>query len=159
MQRQKLKVTIIRVLCSLFFLVGCSRQENVLHDNQNHTTPLSALKGKWVVINYWADWCDNCVTEMPELNSFYHANPNVLMYSVSYDHLTGNDLSESVRKMKIDFPVLLDDPMTLLHLTMSDYLPMTFIINPEGHVVKRLIGTNTKRSLTEALHQLQKTHA
>jgi len=150
---RQLKLSLLLFLCA-FFLMGCSHQEKVLQDNQNHAIPLSDLRGKWIVINYWADWCDYCVEEMHTLNEFHQTHPDVIMYGVNYDRLTGDELSSSIQKMKIRFPVLLNDPESTWHLTLTDYLPMTFIINPNGQLVKRIDGTVSTQSLTQAIQQV-----
>ena len=41
----------------------------------------SELKGQWVMINYWADWCPSCIKEMPELVAFDRANNDVQVFA------------------------------------------------------------------------------
>ena len=49
-------------------------------------------KGKWVYINYWAEWCKPCAEEIPELNKFAAATPSVLVLSVNFDKPAVADL-------------------------------------------------------------------
>ena len=52
------------VLITLF--LGCSQPD--LLTSENKKVYLDDLKGKWILINYWADWCPPCIKEIPELN-------------------------------------------------------------------------------------------
>ena len=49
---------------TIFFTVGCSNYELTFQNNKGKN--LNDLKGKWTVINYWADWCPPCIKEIPE---------------------------------------------------------------------------------------------
>jgi len=59
-----------------------------------------------------------------------------------------------MRKAHIDFPVLLDNPMQVWRLDEVDVLPVTFIINPTGKVVKKIYGPSTEASLVAVLSAL-----
>ncbi len=145
------------LLCGVFML-SCTEKGSVLHDTKGNEIQLSALKGKWIIVNYWADWCESCVQEIPELNRFYQNNQdkNILIYGVNYDRLPKADLEKATKKVHIVFPVLLDDLTQIWPLQGIDVLPVTFIINPKGQVVKRIYGGNTEKSLSTTLQALQK---
>ncbi len=132
---------ILGIILLTLSLMSCSRDNSV---------SLSALKGKWIIINYWAVWCDSCVKEIPELNHFYQHNQdkNILLFGVNYDHTPMPDL--------ILYPVLVEDPKKFFKLADVDVLPVTFIIDPQGKVVKSIIGPNTEKSLFKIMQILQK---
>lgn len=152
------------VMCSCL-LLACSKgsegSEAVFHDLAGNTVQLSKLKGKWVIVNYWASWCHNCADEMPELNSFYKHNTdkNVVMYGVNVDDPSPDDLKEAVQQLNVEFPVLVEDPLNAWNLDSVEGVPMTFIIGPDGKVAKTILGTNSEESLTATLHDLQKDAA
>jgi peroxiredoxin len=139
-------------------VINCSQQGSVLHDAKGNSIQVSSLKGKWVIINYWAAWCESCVKEIPELNHFYQHNQdkNIVLYGVNYDHMPMSDLELAMHKTQIAFPVILDDPAQTWKLDSIDALPVTFIIDPKGHVVKKILGGNTEKSLFATVHALQK---
>lgn len=149
------KITLILLCC--LSLISCSKPDPVLHDVQGNSVPVSELKNKWVIINYWATWCGHCLEEIPELNRFYKDNQgkNILLFGVSYDVLSLTRLKFAVSAMHIEFPVLTDDPAQELGIDGTDVVPVTFIINPKGVVVKEIFGPNTEESLTAILHELQ----
>src|SRR5437879_2413224 len=149
---------IIFLLCSLT-VINCTPQGSVLHDAKGNPINVSNLKGKWVILNYWADWCDNCIEEIPELNHFYEHNQekNIVFYGVNYDRMPAGELKMAIDKMHIAFPTLMEDPaQTWPSLDGIDALPVTFIIDPKGRVVKKIVGGNTEQSLLTVVHQLQK---
>ena len=65
-------------------LAGCSKPDYLLFDGSSGS--LEDLNGKWLVINYWADWCPPCIKELPELSSFYEDNKDKVN-----EYLSGKD--------------------------------------------------------------------
>lgn len=144
-----MKKLLIYILAYCISMTSCAGHSISLHDSDGRIIKMAFFKDKWVIINYWAEWCESCVEEIPELNKFYehNLNKNVLMYGVNFDQLPRYQLQQSVHKMGIAFPVLLEDPSYLWHFGEIAVIPMTFIINPQGKVVRRIIGLNTEESL------------
>jgi len=138
--------------------MNCAQSETFLHDIQGNAIPISSLKGKWIIINYWADWCDSCVEEIPELNQFYQNNQdkNIVILGVNYDHMPITELQAAIHKMNIAYPVILEDPASVWPVSEFDALPATFIIGPNGKIMKKIMGENTEESLLTDLHELQK---
>jgi len=138
-------------------LVQAAKSDTVFHDNGGHVLAAQDFQHKWVIINYWASWCDSCLAEVPELNNFYHdtQQPNLVMYGVNYDHLKDAQLQQDIKSLGIHFPVLQEDPTAIWHLGALEALPVTFIINPQGKVVKRLVGPNTADDLKKLMQTLQ----
>lgn len=142
----------------LVLLIGsCSQKTGLLHDDKGNEIDISQLKGKWIIVNYWATWCDNCLKEIPEMNHFYQHNPykNVVLYGVNFDRLAKADLQQAIRQTHIAYPVVLEDPAQTWAINGIDVLPMTFIINPHGQVVKRIVGRTTEQLLLDTIHQLK----
>ncbi|RZO95873.1 MAG: TlpA family protein disulfide reductase [Gammaproteobacteria bacterium] len=113
---------------------------------------LEDLKGKWLVVNYWADWCPPCIKEMPELEEFLNENEekvNVLAYN--FDGLEGEDLQEQIIRFKVNIPSILTDPSDLFGWERPPSLPATYIVDPSGVTKEVLIGAQTRLSLEEAI--------
>jgi thiol-disulfide isomerase/thioredoxin len=151
-------------LLSLLLLGGCSRQQPALHTSQGETISLAALQNDWIVVNYWAGWCNDCALEIPQLNAFYqqnkrNKNSHVVLLSVNYDALSPAELAAAVKKAGIEYPVLTQDVAPLWQLTVPDGLPATFILAPGGRLVKTIVGGMTAQALTATLHSLQRPAA
>lgn len=147
--RKKVIYVLIALALACYSLIGFS-----FHDATGRFVSSSAFKNKWIIVNYWADWCDSCLEEVPELNNFYKNNQdnNIVMIGVNYDGLTNLALQHAIKKAGILFPVLQEDPMQTWRLSEISVLPTTFVINPEGVVVRKIIGPNTEQSLLKIIH-------
>jgi thiol-disulfide isomerase/thioredoxin len=109
-------------------------------------------KGKWLFINYWAEWCAPCKEEIPELNEFAKIHQNsASVFAVNYDGLTGQDLQLEASKLNIEFYVIEQDPSSQLGFPRPTVLPSTVVISPSGTVHSTLIGTQTVNSLSVVL--------
>ena len=77
-------------------------------DDQGKIIHLNDYKGKWIVLNYWASWCDNCQEEIPQLNAFYqaHGNKDAVVLGVNCDQVNKQKLQQLVKNLKISYPVL-----------------------------------------------------
>ena len=143
------------LLCS--FSVSCSEQVSVLHDTAGRKIALTQLKNKWIVINYWASWCENCIEETQEFNHFYENNRDdtIVLFGVNYNHLPTHDLKADIKKVGIRYPVLIEDPSQIWHFDLMDVIPFTLIINPAGKVVKTIVGATSEQDLLGAIRSLQ----
>lgn len=138
-------------------VMSCSHGDPVFHDTEGNAVQLHKLRGKWVVINYWAGWCSGCIKEIPELNHFDKVNrdKDVVLYGVNFDQLPLENLKDAMNRADIHFPVLVGDPNPVWHLGDVPVLPATFIINPKGKVVKAIYGSNSEESLLAVLKDLK----
>ncbi len=109
-------------------------------DGKNYK--LSGMKGKVVLINFWATWCRNCVRENPSLdrlfNKFRKDGLIVLGISVDRSPLT---VENFLLKNPVSYPVLMDskgDVFVKIYTVRG--IPVTFLINKEGYIVKKFIG-------------------
>jgi thiol-disulfide isomerase/thioredoxin len=128
-------------------LVGCSGDTGYkLIDGSSHS--FNNEEGKYTLVNYWAEWCQPCRVEVPELNELAaeHADQLTIL-AVNFDGEQGPELLEQLQKIDIQFPSLALDPRAKWGLERPKVLPETLIINSDGELVQRLIGPQTLESL------------
>ncbi len=116
----------------------------------------SSLQGKWLVVNYFAEWCVPCLREIPELNQFHQQNKqDILLFGVSFDQVSPEQLKGLQEKYNIQFPLIaqLD---TLPWLQPPSSLPTTYIIGADGEVKKQLKGEQNAEKLLAVITQLQR---
>ena len=131
------------------FLISCEKGDIEIFDSKPIFS--SSLNGKWVLVNYWADWCPPCIKEMPELENFYNDNEDrALVLTYNFDRLEGEELQSQIIRFGVNVPSILTDPGILFGWEAPPSLPATYIINPEGILIHTLIGPQTQESL-EAL--------
>ena len=145
---------IITFFC-LILLVGC--QNNDIEVLNGSDTSTEKMQGKWIVVNYWADWCAPCIKEIPELVEFAEENTDILVYAFNFDELDSEDLAPIAKKFKVDIPSLISHPREIWGIETPPAVPATFFINPQGVLVKSFFRPQTKDSLNEILDRLQKS--
>lgn len=123
----------------------------VLRDLDGKNIPFESLKGKWIVINYWANWCSSCLEEISEFNQFYKNNKSrVALFAVNFDDLSRARQSALIRKYNINYPSLKNNPAGQLNLGDIRGVPATFVFNPQGKLSATLYGPQTSKSLNKA---------
>lgn len=137
-------------LLTIFLLIFSTtiRAEVILEDLNGHKIPFSSLLGKWVVINYWAPWCQPCLDEIPALNSFYEQNHNnkALIFGINFDASDIDEQKTQIERLGIKYPNLQKQSVRSLHLGNVGAVPVTFIFNPEGKLKYKFYG---KQSLSK----------
>lgn len=138
------------LLCLCALLSACSKPD--YHTTDGASGNFADLRGKWLFVNYWADWCAPCIKEIPELQRFqqqYAAQAN--LFAVNFDKVSGAELQKQVKKLAIEFRVFEQDPAAQLGYQRIDVLPATFVFNPEGKLVATLSGPQTVESLAAVM--------
>ena len=137
------------VLISLF--LGCSQPD--LLTSENKKVYLDDLRGKWILINYWADWCPPCIKEIPELNKLNSQfGDQVSVFLFNFDRLEGNELKKQLLKIKAEIPSLISDPQLIYNYDVPDALPVTFVIDKDGKLSSVLRGPQTLEEIKDVLN-------
>lgn len=112
-----------------------------LNDLDGKTHDLAAYRGKAVLINFWATWCEPCREELPSMNRLKRAlngKPfEVLAVDVGEE---AAQIREFLVKVPVEFPVLLDGNSDAVGDWKIRGLPTTFILDPEGRIRYYYIG-------------------
>lgn len=129
-------------------LLACSKP-----DGSAPSPRLENLRGQWVAINYWAQWCHPCIEEIPQLNSLDRDYPQVTVLGVNYDGASGAELEQQRTQLGVTFASLAEDPAVQLGISRPVVLPTTLILDPDGQLVTTLMGPQTLESLVNATGQ------
>ena len=104
---------------------------------------LKDLKGKVIIVNFWATWCPPCRREMPSLqklnNTLNDKNIVILTVNVGEDAEKADDFLSNISP-EVTFTTLLDTNAKAMKDWKVLGLPSTFIINKKGNVVYKAIG-------------------
>lgn len=103
---------------------------------------LSEFKGKKIMLNFWATWCPPCKEEMPAIQKFYTEKGNsVQILAVNLD--PDNNVREFAEKLKVNFPILLDNDEEVMGAYKILTIPTTFFIDEEGIIQNKYLGPLT----------------
>jgi peroxiredoxin len=102
---------------------------------------LSSMKGKVLLLNFWATWCPPCVAEMPSLNRLYgHLKSRGLeVIAISIDR-SADDVKEFLGKKGFNFTILMDQGSSVAKRYRVFSTPTTFLIDKNGNIVERFFG-------------------
>jgi thiol-disulfide isomerase/thioredoxin len=131
-------------------LFSCSKPD--LNVFEGKGVFLDDLKGKWIVFNYWADWCPPCIKEIPELNSLQsNFSDDLKVFLINFDMLEGEELKQQLEKFNVQVDSLLTDPSIIYDWVIPENLPVTFIINRKGELEFTLVGPQTEEEIINML--------
>jgi thiol-disulfide isomerase/thioredoxin len=121
---------------------GAPAPDFTLGDLQGHAVRLSSLKGKAVLLNFWATWCDPCKIEMPwlvELQKKYGPQ-GLRIVGVALDDASDKELADFARKMGVNYTILKGTEKVGDLYGGIDRLPLTYYIDRSGNIVDVIEG-------------------
>ena len=102
---------------------------------------LTDLRGKVILINFWASWCGPCITEIPSLRTLYREMKGrpfeILAINVKESEFKVYKFTQLV---EMPFPILLDEDGKIFDSWNSQVLPTSYLLGPEGKIQHRLLG-------------------
>ncbi|GIU87721.1 MAG: hypothetical protein KatS3mg009_2236 [Acidimicrobiia bacterium] len=134
--------------------VGEPLPDFVLEDLDGDPVRLSDLRGRPVVLTFFASWCFPCQEELPVLEEAWRERRDEFTaVAVSYDDLA-RDSRQFVEDLGVTFPVLLDVDDTVRDRYALRGIPQTFFVDAQGVLRDRVFGITTREALDEPLDAL-----
>jgi peroxiredoxin len=137
--------------------VGQPAPEVGIQPVDGEAVALSSLKGKVVVLDFWASWCKPCVIELPLVAKVTdeRADQGVVFYAVNTGE-SASTVAKFLESRDLDVPLVLDDDGVIASAYGVGALPHLVIIDPEGTVrhVHRGSGPGTQQRLETELDEL-----
>src|SRR5690625_2643 len=124
-------------------------------NNELETIRLSELKGKGVMLNFWATYCPPCEKEMPYMESLYpEYKDDIEIVAVNLDQ-SEIVIHQFINKYDLTFPVVHDRKSDVMDLYKVKPLPSTFFISPDGVIIDKVEGALSLESLEEYFQAIQ----
>ncbi len=147
----KMLPIILLLILAVFFLPAASFAKSpapnfslrVLNPNLSgyKKITLSALRGKVVLVNFWATWCPPCRAEIPHLVNFYNKNKSKHFLIIGINvNVTKEGVASFTRRNKIDYPVVYATAEVIRKYGGISEIPQTFFISKDGMVAFHWTG-------------------
>lgn len=114
-----------------------------LETMDGRTINVADHEGGVILVNFWATWCGPCRREIPDLVDLYSDlnEAGLEIVGIAVDQEGADAVKPFVKEQKINYPIVLDpDQSTESHFEAMYGLPTTYVVNPEGQIVKRVLG-------------------
>lgn len=122
-------------------------------------------QNKWTMVNFWASWCNPCIQEMPIIDSFYQKNRNKEIEIIGVTQITpnaggANKMNQTLERewsilqlLNISYPIFLDQSGDGVSAYGAEVLPISFIVDHTGDILKVGRGTSGTMALLEWLDE------
>jgi cytochrome c-type biogenesis protein len=124
-----------------------------LESIDGRTVRLSDLRGKAVLLNFWATWCGPCKIEMPwfvDLQKEY-GSQGLQIVGVAMDDASKEDIAKFAKDMGVNYPILIGKDSVGDQYGGVPALPESFLISRDGKIVDKIVGLIGKGEIEEAV--------
>jgi peroxiredoxin len=125
--------------------------EFALTDLQGKSWDLQELRGKVVLVNFWATWCPPCRSEMPDLDALYQQfkDQGLVVLAISDEDVS--KVHPYIDQYHYSYPILLDAGRKVHEAFNIEGIPKSFVFDREGKLVAQSIDMRTRGQFLEML--------
>ncbi|MEN1934122.1 redoxin domain-containing protein [Paenibacillus sp. 102] len=159
-EQVKSEATMKEVIAKNGIEVGKNAPDFELSKLDGTKVKLSDLKGKKVILNFWATWCGPCQKEMPDMEAFYKKHKDdVEILAVNYTVSEGANGEEKVKKFAeekgVTFPILLDKDINVTTTYKVITIPTSYFVDTKGVIQDKFIGPMTQKEMAKRIEKLK----
>ena len=133
----------------LFLIAGCDRGQHPQRVNKiapqfsisdgSQSVDLSKLRGKVVLLNFWASWCPPCIEELPTLMELHRRMPDVVIVAVSIDE-DAEKYQKFLTKNHVDLLTVRDPSQKIETMYGTVQIPETYVIDRDGMLRRKFVS-------------------
>jgi thiol-disulfide isomerase/thioredoxin len=122
--------------------VGQAAPDFTLSDLSGKSFSLSALRGKVVIVNFWATWCPPCRAEMPSMEKLHKelADEGLVLLAVNVEKDGRQTVAKFLSATPHSFPILLDEKEEIQKRYGVYKFPESFVVRKDGIIDDKVIG-------------------
>jgi len=135
---------------------GQPAPEFALQSLDGKTVHLSDFRGKAVLLNFWATWCEPCKIEMPwfvELQKQYGPE-GLQIVGVAMDDSSQQDIAKFAQNLGVNYPILMGKEAVGDSYGGVQFLPATFYIDRDGKVVDKIFGLKGRGEIEDDIKKI-----
>jgi len=132
---------------------GQAAPDFTLETLDGKTMHLSDFKGKGVLLNFWATWCQPCKIEMPwfaELQKQYGPQ-GLQIVGVAMDDASPKEIGEFAHDLGVNYPILVGKEEVGNAYGGVQFLPATFYIGRDGRIVDKVVGLKGRGEIEDSI--------
>ena len=172
MKRDPVVLIVVAVVISLMLVFGIQKTRHArsagagklqgqpapdfsLASLDGKTLKLSDFRGKAVLLNFWATWCEPCKVEMPwfvDLQKKYGPE-GLQVLGVAMDDASPKEIADFAQKMGVNYPIVVGKEAVGDQYGGIPYLPSTFYIDRDGKVVDRVYGLVSRSEIEDNIRK------
>lgn len=132
-------------------LKGKSAPEFSLQSLDGTTVRLADYRGKAVLLNFWATWCQPCKIEMPWFEEMQrqYGPEGLQVVGIAMDDASKEDIAKFAKEMGVNYPILLGKETVGDAYGGVQFLPSTFFIDRDGKIVDRVFGLKSRSEIED----------
>jgi peroxiredoxin len=127
------------------------RADFSLIDQDGKTWTLGGLRGKIVLVNFWATWCPPCRKEMPDLEMLYQKFKSQGLVILAISDEEAGKVKAFIEEKKFSFPILLDPGRKVTELFQVEGIPKSFVYDRTGRLAAQAIDMRTQQQFLKML--------
>ena len=123
------------------------------YSTKNKEIVFSQLKGKLIIINFWATWCQPCLLEIPVLTKLQKRYPNeIAVIGINIEQKEDLPIiNKFIKRLDINYPIVLfDDPLKDIFGQIYG-IPSTLIFNNEQELIKKTTGFSSETTFEKLI--------
>lgn len=158
-------LALVAVACNLIVSAGDSTQAATRMPDfsldsvvDGKAVSSSTFEGKALLVTFFATWCPPCIEEIPTLKELHSqlAAEGFSVVALSVDQSGPADVAKLVKKKAINYPVLMADDAVMKNFGGVYGIPVSFLVNKKGNVVKKYTGYVSGKVLLKDIKSILK---
>lgn len=133
---------------TFYYLSGSQSLNNKVYAEleKHKITDIEKLKGNYVIVHFWAKWCEPCIEEIPELVAFaskVKSSKPLLILAVSLDpslEVAKQIFPDGGASLPTNFILALDPEHRFAEAVGSYQYPESYLMNPNGEIIEKWVG-------------------